>query len=106
LRTSSAGWTLSPAFDLNPDPSPGPKHLSTAIDFDDTTASVDTLMSVAGYFRLDEDDARRVLHEVSNATCEWRAAAEEVGLQRASVEQMAPAFEHGRADRAREIIGP
>ncbi len=106
LRTSSAGWTLSPAFDLNPDPSPGPKHLSTAIDFDDTTASVDTLMSVAGYFRLDEDDARQVLHEVSNATCEWRAAAEEVGLQRASVEQMAPAFEHGRADRAREIIGP
>lgn len=25
LRTSSAGWTLSPAFDLNPDPSPAPE---------------------------------------------------------------------------------
>ena len=32
LRLSSAGWTLSPAFDLNPDPRPGPKRLSTAIE--------------------------------------------------------------------------
>ncbi len=105
LRTSSAGWTLSPAFDLNPDPSPGPKHLSTAIDFDDTTASLDTLMSLAGYFRLDDDDARRVLGEVSDATSRWRTAAEETGLGRAAIEQVAPAFEHGQANRARQVLG-
>ncbi len=105
LRASSAGWTLSPAFDLNPDPSPGPKHLSTAIDFDNTSASMDTLMDVAEYFRLDENDARHVLGEVSDATSRWRTAAEKAGLDRAAVEQMAPAFEHGQASRAREIIG-
>jgi serine/threonine-protein kinase HipA len=103
LRTSSAGWTLSPAFDLNPDPTPGTKRLSTAIDFDDTTASVDTLLSVAPHFRLDPDAARHLLGEVSDATSRWRAAAQEVGLDRAAVEQMAPAFEHDRAGRAREI---
>ena len=65
LRNSTAGWTLSPAFDLNPDPSPGTKHLSTAIDIDDTVASIDTLMDVAEYFRLDGDDARQVLSEVA-----------------------------------------
>ncbi len=105
LRASSAGWTLSPAFDLNPDPSPGPKHLSTAIDFDDTSASVETLMDVAEHFRLDDDEARRVLAEVSDATSRWRTAAEKTGLDPAAVEQMAPAFEHDQADRAREIIG-
>jgi len=43
-------WTLSPAFDLNPNPEPGLKELSTAIDFSDTHASIDTLMDVAEYF--------------------------------------------------------
>lgn len=104
LRTSSAGWALSPAFDLNPDPSPGPKRLSTAIDFDETTASIDALMSVASHFRLDDGQARRVLGEVSNATSEWRAAARGAGLDRAAVEQMAPAFEHDRAGRARQVL--
>jgi serine/threonine-protein kinase HipA len=105
LRTTSAGWTLSPAFDLNPDPSPGPKRLSTAIDLDDTTASVDTLMSVAHHFRLDDDRARRTLGEVSDATGQWQTAARQAGLGRAAVEQMAPAFEHDRANRARQIAG-
>ena len=103
LRTNSAGWTLSPAFDLNPDPSPGPKHLSTAVDLDDTTASVDTLMSVAEHFRLDDDDARRVLGDVSDATSQWRTAAEKAGLDRAAIERMAPAFEHDQAARAGQI---
>lgn len=93
LRTTSAGWTLSPAFDLNPNPSPGPKRLSTAIDLDDSTASVELLMSVAGYFRLDRDDARRTLREVSNAVGKWRSVATECGLDRAAIEHMAPAFE-------------
>ncbi len=104
LRTNSAGWTLSPAFDLNPDPSPGPKHLSTAVDLDDTTASVDTLMSVSEHFRLDDDDARQVLREVAAATSQWRTAAEKAGLDRAAIERMAPAFEHDQAARAGQIV--
>jgi serine/threonine-protein kinase HipA len=106
LRTSSAGWTLSPAFDLNPDPRPGPKHLSTAIDLHDTTASVETLMGVAEHLRLTDDQARETLREVSDATRPWRRAAERIGFDRAAIEQMAPAFEHDQADRARRIIAP
>jgi serine/threonine-protein kinase HipA len=103
LRSSTAGWTLSPAFDLNPDPSPGTKHLSTAIDLDDTVASLDTLMDVAEYFRLNGDDARQVLGEVVDATSRWRAIAAEAGLSRAAVERMALAFEHDQAKRAHQI---
>jgi serine/threonine-protein kinase HipA len=103
LRSSTAGWTLSPAFDLNPDPSPGAKHLSTAIDLDDTVASIDTLMDVAEYFRLDVDDACHILGEVADATSRWQAVAAEAGLSHAEVEQMTPAFEHDQADLARQV---
>jgi len=101
LRTSSAGWALSPAFDLNPDPRAGPKYLSTAIDFDDTEARVETLMGVAEYFRLGPDAARAILGEVSGATSRWRAAAAQAGLDRRSIERMEPAFEHPQAVMAR-----
>jgi serine/threonine-protein kinase HipA len=105
LRTNSAGWRLSPAFDLNPDPSPGLKRLSTAIDAHDTTASVATLMNVASYFRLDDQAARLILGEVISAVGKWRMTAEKVGLTRAAIERMAPAFEHAQATRAYEIAG-
>jgi serine/threonine-protein kinase HipA len=104
LRTSSAGWSLSPAFDLNPDPRPGSKYLSTAIDYDTTAARLDVLMGVAEYFRLTGDEARAVLRDVRRATSRWQAAAEEAGLDRAAVEQMAPAFEHQQAEVARTIL--
>jgi serine/threonine-protein kinase HipA len=104
LRTSTAGWSLSPAFDLNPDPRPGPKYLSTAIDYDTTAARLDALVGVAEYFRLTDDQARGVLRDVVGATSRWRAAAHEAGLDRAAVEQMALAFEHEQSEVAREIV--
>ncbi len=100
LRRSSAGWSLAPAFDLNPDPGPGAKHLSTAIDFVDTAASVESLIEVREHFRLDEEAAGRVLREVVEATVGWREQAREAGLDRAAIEEMAPAFEHDQAARA------
>lgn len=103
LRSQNIGWRLSPAFDLNPDPSPSPKHLSTAVNLDDTTASIDALMGVVEHFRLGGDTARGVLREVADATRRWRTAADEAGLDRTAIEQMAPAFEHAQAVRARQI---
>jgi serine/threonine-protein kinase HipA len=101
LRASSAGWTLAPAFDLNPDPAPGPKLLSTAIDFDDHAASVETLIAVAESFRLEAGEARGILSEVAAATGRWRAEAEAVGCRRAEIEELAPAFENAEVTRAR-----
>jgi serine/threonine-protein kinase HipA len=97
LRTSTAGWTLSPAFDLNPDPRPGPRELTTAIDFDATEAEPDLLMSVAPEFRLSANDAQAVLGQVSAATKRWRSVARELGASAGDIEQMEPAFEHRAA---------
>jgi serine/threonine-protein kinase HipA len=103
LRRSTAGWSLSPAFDLNPNPEPGPRHLSTAIDFDETEARIETLLSVRREFRLGERGAFQVLKEVGEATSTWRDVAARTGLDRAAIEAMAPAFEHEEADAARRL---
>jgi serine/threonine-protein kinase HipA len=103
LRTTSAGWSLCPAFDLNPDPRPGPRRLSTSIDYGDDEARLDTLMSVADYFRLDAPAAETVLSEVGAATANWRRRAREAGLREADLEQMEGAFEHDQAAIARAL---
>lgn len=105
LRRSTAGWSLAPAFDLNPDPEPGIKRLSTAIDFDRTEAEVATLMAVAREFRLDAAGARGVLAEVSTATGNWRAVAASRGIRPAAIEAMSPAFEHEQTWAAAELVG-
>jgi len=43
LHVRGNSWTLSPAFDLNPNPATGPKYLSTAIG-DDTAADLRDLL--------------------------------------------------------------
>lgn len=103
LRTSTAGWSLSPAFDLNPDPETGPKRLSTSIEYDSDAARLDVLMGVAEHFRLSEIEARRIVGEVRAATGKWHPAAKRAGLDRAEIDRMAPAFEHDQAVLAEEI---
>lgn len=100
LHQSADVWALSPAFDLNPNPDPGPKHLSTAID-GGTAARLTDLMALSSMFRLRPDRARRVLSEVARACTQWRAVAQGHGLSKRDVENMAPAFEHDQADEAR-----
>jgi serine/threonine-protein kinase HipA len=105
LRETTAGWTLSPAFDLNPDPRPGPKLLSTAIDYRSREARIDVALEVAGLFRLaDEQEAAAILREVIDATSGWRRAAGQAGLSASEIDRMARAFEHDEAARAREVV--
>lgn len=86
-------WRLSPAFDLNPNPEPGPRHLSTAIDTSDDTASIAVALGVASEFRLDDERARQVLAEVATAVSGWRTVAAAFGLPEKDIDKMTPAFD-------------
>lgn len=101
LHERGDSWILSPAFDLNPQP--GSEDLSTAIDYTDTRASVDTLMSVADYFRLEASAALEVLAEVTRAVTRWRTVAKFHGLLQQDLNAMEPAFEHAEGERARAL---
>lgn len=103
LHTDKASWRLSPAFDLNPNPDPGPKYLSTAIDEFETAAKVDLLLDVIPYFRLDTDAAVAVVSDVVGAIAGWKATAGRVGISRHEIERMEPAFSHEAADQAASL---
>jgi serine/threonine-protein kinase HipA len=97
LRLVTSSWALSPAFDLNPDPSPGAKYLTTAINETDTDASVELALDVAEMFRLDRSEAMAAMAEVAKAVSRWRDVATQLGQTKRQLDQMAPAFEHEQA---------
>ena len=95
LYEGSDGWRLSPGYDLNPVPTDvKPRILTTAINEQDTTASLALAMEVAGYFELDEAKAREIAAQVGNATSAWRDEAAGQGITKSEIDRMASAFEH------------
>ena len=95
LWAGPAGWRLSPAYDLNPVPVDiKPRVLTTAIDLDDTTASLKLAMQVASYFELPQKEARQTAARVGRAVSSWRRTAAKLGLTAAEIDRMASAFEH------------
>lgn len=85
-------WRLAPAFDLNPDPAPGAKYLSTAIDTGDDSADVAVALAVAGLFRLDDAHAHEILTHVAGAVAQWRHVAAAQQLSSVQMDEMEPAF--------------
>lgn len=58
------GWRLSPAYDINPTPLEiAPHILTTSIDFNDNTASLETAMRVAKEFRLKKEAVLLIIKE-------------------------------------------
>jgi len=95
LRIDKSGWTLSPAYDLNPVPADlKARVLTTNIDLEESTCSIDLLEASADYFALSLAGARAIIKEVATATSSWRTVAREVGATAAEIHRMATAFEH------------
>lgn len=76
-----------------PNPEPGRKHLSTAVDLADDTASVALALSVADYFRLGNEAANDVVAQVQSAVSQWATVARRYGLSSQEVTAMSWAFE-------------
>lgn len=101
VYTGTEGWALSPAYDLNPMPvDVKPRVLSTAIDEEDQSASLDLAFSVAGYFELSELQARTTAAEVGRAVAAWRTEAGSYGISAAECNRMSSAFEHADVEKA------
>jgi serine/threonine-protein kinase HipA len=71
-----------------------PRILTTAINEEDTTASLSLAMEVAGYFELDEAKARDIAAQVGKAVSTWRDEAAGQGITKNEIDCMASAFEH------------
>jgi serine/threonine-protein kinase HipA len=51
-------------------------------------------MEVAGYFELDEAEAREIAVQVGKAVLSWRDEAAGQGITKHEIDRMASAFEH------------
>jgi serine/threonine-protein kinase HipA len=95
-------WSLSPIYDLNPTPTDlKARVLTTNIDLDDGTCSIDLLQESAGYFGLGLSPACEIIKEVATAT--WRDVANEMGVRTAEINRMASAFEHDDLEQAQTL---
>lgn len=95
LLDGPSGWRLAPAFDLNPVPADvRPRFLTTSVDIaGDTTASLEVLRGVEGYFGLSAKQAAATIVEVRAVVTGWRKEARALRLSAAECERMASAFE-------------
>ncbi len=98
------GWSLSPVYDLNPTPTDvRPRILTTNIDLDEATCSLDVVEGAAEYFGLSLANARRIIGETGQVVATWRDVAKQVGARPADIKRMASAFEHDDLARAKAI---
>jgi serine/threonine-protein kinase HipA len=104
LHVAKDQWRLSPAFDINPFPD-RLRELKTWISEDaGPAASIEALMAVASYFKLDRKDAVQILAEVERTVSTWRVRGRELGMSVGELEQFADAFEHREREVAQSII--
>lgn len=101
LWQGKAGWVLSPAYDINPVPADlKARVLTTNINLDEGTCSLDLLEESAEFFGLSLAAGRAIIKEVAIATATWRETAKIVGAKAKEVNRMASAFEHDDLNRA------
>ncbi|MFT4275710.1 MAG: HipA domain-containing protein [Rhodopseudomonas sp.] len=101
LWLGTAGWSLSPAYDINPVPADlKARVLTTNIDLDEGTCSLDLLEQASEYFALTLPQARAIIKQVATVTATWRDTAKAVGARSAEITRMASAFEHDDLTRA------
>jgi len=84
------GWWLSPAFDLNPEPSG--HGLSLNIDEHDNSLSLSVAIDAAPLFRLKKELAAKRARKIATAVKQWKKPAAAIGIGRVAMERMEIAF--------------
>ncbi|MEO8497482.1 MAG: HipA domain-containing protein, partial [Planctomycetota bacterium] len=84
------GWKLSPAYDINPDPTG--TGLSLNISDVDNSLNLELALEVAGYFRVDAAAAQAIIVQVKEAVSNWQVMATEMGISRGEQAAMSSAF--------------
>jgi serine/threonine-protein kinase HipA len=106
LHVEHGFWRLAPAFDINPFPD---KDQELKLWLDEAYGPVDSIEAVvdaAGYFRMDDTAAQRVLGEVHHAIRNWVTVAKSpaVGMSDRDLDDFAPAFENLQMDLATSLL--
>jgi len=87
---TNQGWTLSPAYDINPVES----GVGLKLNISDTDNSLDLelALEVKDYFRLTEEKAQKIIDEIKSSVKNWQTAATKYGISRVNQELKSMAF--------------
>lgn len=88
------GWSLSPAYDLNP--SIDKAGLGLNIDTDNNDLDFDLARSVGDFFQLVPPQMEMIITEVQDGIANWRELANDLSIPRSEQELMSPAFRPGQ----------
>jgi serine/threonine-protein kinase HipA len=87
---SKTGWTLSPAYDINPNPKG--TSLKLNISAHDNSLDLDLAVEIASFFRLTNDRATAIIQDTMNVVSHWRRLAVKYKISRDEQDRMRPAF--------------
>lgn len=80
------GWSLSPAFDLNPSLNVTQTLL---ISESSNNSSLQELVNAAEYYLIEPEEALQIINDVQAAVSDWRKVAEECGIPSGEQERFA-----------------
>ncbi|MDN5842222.1 MAG: type II toxin-antitoxin system HipA family toxin [Alcaligenaceae bacterium] len=84
------GWRLAPAFDVNPNIDKAEHVLN--IDDVDNRPSLETVLSTAAFYGLDDKRAGQIVNEVVAVVDDWQEAARRVRISGADIDLTMGAF--------------
>jgi serine/threonine-protein kinase HipA len=87
---TEAGWTLSPAFDINANEAG--TGLKLNIDEVDNSLDIDLIMNTSSYYLLSDNRAAEIKTEVMQAVSNWRKVATKYKVPSSEIERKARAF--------------
>ena len=89
---SPKGWTLSPAYDITPDPKG--YGLKLNISETDNSLDYDLALSITPYLGINKDTAEAIIDNTRNVVSEWRKIATRYGIPNSEQDLTESAFRY------------
>lgn len=80
---TSKGWTLSPAYDLNPTSN---EYQSLLINSSTNKSDLNLLLGSSEEYMIGKDEASKIIQEVTNAIKGWQKMADSLGIAKREME--------------------
>lgn len=84
------GWTLSPAYDLNPTFN---DHQSLLINATTNRSDLQLLLASSEEYMIGKEEATRIIEEVKDGVSQWRSMATRIGIAKHEMDLFAQVFE-------------
>lgn len=85
------GWTLSPAYDMNPTLN---EQQSLLISVSSCESDLNILLDACENYMINKETATKIINEVRNAVKSWRTLATRLGIAKREMESFAQKFDN------------